>query len=168
MKDSRHYLMAGAMALFVSFGAHAQDKLSKDDQKFIKEAGQGNATEVEMGKLAQQNGASEGVKQFGQRLAADHGKANEELKQIADKHGVSLAAEPHQKDIDKFSKLKGAQFDKAFAEHMVKDHKKDIAKFRTEAKKGKSADVKTFASNALPTLEEHLKLAQGLTGAGRK
>jgi putative membrane protein len=164
----RHQMMAGAVALFVAVGAHAQDKLSKDDQKFIKDAGAGNATEVEMGKLAQQNGASDGVKQFGQRLAADHGKANEELRQIADRHGVSFAAAPHQKDIDKFSRLKGAQFDKAFAGHMVKDHKLDIAKFRTEAKKGKSADVKTFASDALPTLEEHLKIAQGLTGSGKK
>jgi putative membrane protein len=40
------------------------------------------------------------------------------------------------------------------------DHKKDMSEFKSEAKKAKDADVKDFAATTLPTLEEHLKLAQ--------
>jgi len=43
---------------------------------------------------------------------------------------------------------------------MVVDHKKDIADFRKEANSGADSDVKTWASNTLPTLQQHLQMAQ--------
>ena len=45
---------------------------------------------------------------------------------------------------------------------MVSDHKKDVSEFQKEATSGKDKDVKAFASTALPTLQEHLRLAQNL------
>jgi putative membrane protein len=44
--------------------------------------------------------------------------------------------------------------------HMVSDHKKDISEFKSESNKAKDADLKQFASSTLPTLQEHLNLAQ--------
>jgi putative membrane protein len=41
----------------------------------------------------------------------------------------------------------------------VTDHTKDVNEFKTEAKSGADADVKSWASNTLPTLETHLKMA---------
>jgi formate dehydrogenase assembly factor FdhD len=43
---------------------------------------------------------------------------------------------------------------------MVSDHKKDVAEFKKESKSGKDTDVKSFASTTLPTLQDHLKMAQ--------
>jgi putative membrane protein len=43
---------------------------------------------------------------------------------------------------------------------MVKDHREDIAEFQKEANSGDDSDVKAFAAKTLPTLQEHLKLAQ--------
>ena len=40
---------------------------------------------------------------------------------------------------------------------MVRDHTKDVTEFRTEAKTAKDPAIKNFASQTLPTLEEHLK-----------
>jgi putative membrane protein len=51
--------------------------------------------------------------------------------------------------------------------HMVSDHKKDISEFKSEASKAKDADVKQFASSTLPTLEEHLNLAQAADKVAR-
>jgi putative membrane protein len=45
-------------------------------------------------------------------------------------------------------------------DHMVKDHQKDVKEFQKQADKAKDADVKNFAANTLPTLQEHLKMAQ--------
>jgi putative membrane protein len=57
------------LALFLSTSAYAAERPS---QSFVKKAIQGNFAEIEMGKLAQQNGQSENVKSFGQMLQADH------------------------------------------------------------------------------------------------
>jgi putative membrane protein len=43
---------------------------------------------------------------------------------------------------------------------MVQDHQQDVAEFRTESMKATKTDVKEYAVTTLPTLEEHLKLAE--------
>ena len=43
---------------------------------------------------------------------------------------------------------------------MISDHKEDIKKFQRESEKAKDADLKKFASQALPTLKEYLQLAE--------
>lgn len=133
------------------------------DSAFLREAAAGGMAEVELGQLAAQNAESSDVKQFGQRMADDHGKANEELKTLASQKKVDLPAAPdakHKAVHDKLAKLKGVQFDSAYMSAMVSDHQKDVAAFQREAKSGKDPDVKAWAEKTLPTLQEHLKLAQ--------
>ena len=43
---------------------------------------------------------------------------------------------------------------------MVKHHKKDVAEFQKEASAGKNETIRTFAADALPTLQDHLKQAR--------
>jgi putative membrane protein len=141
----------------------APGTLSNSDRKFVEEAAIGGMAEVEMGNLAGQKAGSDAVKQFGQRMATDHSKANDELKQVASTKGVQVPASldhKHQRELDKLSKKSGADFDKAYMSLMVDDHKKDVAEFRKEAGSAKDPDVKSFASKTLPTLQEHLQLAQ--------
>lgn len=66
-----------------------------------------------------------------------------------------------QQEMTKLQKLSGSEFDKEFARLMVKDHEKDIAEFKKEAASGKGS-VQNFASQSLPTLEEHLRIAEAL------
>ena len=134
------------------------------DQKFIKDAIEGNLAEIQMGQLAQKNAASQEVKDYGQMLVTDHGQANTKATEVANSLKVSPPTEPNakqKKDYDKMSKLNGAAFDKAFAQHMVADHKKDIAEFQKETK-SKNQTLAAFASDTLPTLQKHLKSAQAL------
>jgi putative membrane protein len=119
--------------------------------------------EVEMGKLAQEKAGNDQVKQFGSRMVQDHSKANDELKQVAGAKGVGLPAGPDAKaqaEMKKMQGLSGPAFDKHYMDHMVADHKQDIAAFEKEAKSGKDPEVKAFAEKSLPTLKEHLQLAQ--------
>jgi putative membrane protein len=119
--------------------------------------------EVELGKLAADKASSDEVKKFGQRMVDDHGKANDELKKLAENKNITLPTAPdakHKATIDRLSKLSGEAFDRAYMQEMLKDHRKDVSEFRTESKSGKDADVKAWAAKTLPTLEEHLKLAQ--------
>lgn len=140
-------------------------RLSAQDRKFIMEAAMGGMEEVELGRLATRKAASTDVKNFGQRMVDDHSKANDQLKSIASQKGVTLPATlpaDKRQDLDKMSKLSGAAFDKMYMSHMVKDHKKDVSEFEKEASKASDSTLKNFAQQTLPTLREHLQMAQSI------
>src|SRR5689334_5346937 len=60
------------------------------DHAFMTAAAQGGTAEVELGKLAKDHGSNDAVKNFGQHMIDDHSKANDELKDLASKKGVTL------------------------------------------------------------------------------
>lgn len=143
----------------------AHSTLSASDQKFMKEAAQGGEAEVQLGQLAQQKAESPDVKAFGQRMVDDHTKANDQLKQVASQKGVTLPSQPDAKDKAekaRLEKMSGAQFDKAYMNYMVSDHKKDVADFQREASHANDPDVKNFAQSTLPTLQSHLQQAESI------
>jgi putative membrane protein len=144
-------------------------QLGAADKKFIEKAAQGGMAEVELGKLAADKASSDDVKKFGQRMVDDHSKANDQLKQLAESKGVQVPQDLNAKDKatkDRLSKLSGAAFDSAYMKDMVQDHTKDVSEFRRASTAAKDQDVKSFASQTLPTLEEHLKQAQSIAPKG--
>ena len=149
--------------------AGAAMSVSNADRKFAMTAAMDGMTEVELGRLATERGASDAVKQFGQRMVDDHSKANDELKQWATTAGVTLPTAldaKHQAMVTKMSGLSGAAFDKAYAQAMVKDHTKAVQLFQREADRGMDSGLKSFASSKLPTLREHLEMARALNAGG--
>lgn len=175
--------LAAILALGIAFGAAGQparkDPLAKakgpaiaeEDRQFANRAAAGGIAEVELGKLAKVIAVNRDVKKYAERMVADHGKANDELKAIAATKGIPLPTAPSrvtQGELDKLQKQTGAAFDLAYMEHMVKDHKKDIAEFEKQAKSGKDADLKKWAAEKLPTLQEHLKLAEAALASASK
>jgi len=134
------------------------DNAADDDAEFIVKAASGGMMEVELGKMAQEKGQSQRVKDFGAMMVKDHTKANEELKALAGQKGIALPAAPgedHQKHIDELAKLSGAEFDKRYIELMEKDHDHDVEEFKEAADEAKDAAVKAFAAKTLPTLQQH-------------
>lgn len=139
------------------------DPLARGDRKFVEEAAQGGMAEVEHGKLAAQRASNPQVKQYAERMVQDHGKANDELKTIAGARGITpptTVERKHHRGMEKLGKLSGADFDREYMKQMVDDHKKTVSLFEKQAKSGKDGDLKSFAIKTLPTLKEHLTLAQ--------
>ncbi len=170
-------LLFGAMACAQSSGMSANSQsgtngmsaqsgmngMSAADKRFMDKAAQGGMAEVELGHLAEQNGSSQQVKDFGKRMVTDHSKANDQLKQLASQENVTLPTSLDAKDQatkDRLSKLQGAAFDKAYMKDMVMDHKKDVADFKHESMDAKNPQLKNWASETLPTLESHLQEAE--------
>jgi putative membrane protein len=166
----KHLFLSAGLATALVCAAPAAWAQGKNtgDQKFLKDAIEGNLAEIEMGKLAQQKGTSDGVRQFGKQLEQDHTAANQKATSLASEIGMTPPTEPNKKQkamYDKLSKLSGDKFDKQFAKEMVADHKKDIKEFQKEAKK--SGDKAAgFANETLPVLQKHLDMAQQLEGKG--
>ena len=147
------------------------DTSMSDDRDFVMEAASGGLMEVTLGNLAKTNAASAQVKEFGAMMVTDHTKANNELKAVAAKKNITLPETPmekQQKHIDELKTKKGADFDKAYVDLMVDDHKEDVSKFQDEANKGNDADVKAFAAKTLPVLQKHLDHIQKIQDATKK
>ena len=137
--------------------------LSTTDKHFVQEAAIGGMAEVQLGQLGANSAQSEDVKEFANKMVTDHGKANDELKSLAEEKHIVLPKEldsKHQSTVTKLSKVTGANFDKEFMTEMVKDHVKDVAKFKEASSTAKDPDLKAWASKTLPTLEEHLTQAK--------
>ncbi|HKY43940.1 MAG TPA: DUF4142 domain-containing protein [Pyrinomonadaceae bacterium] len=145
--------------------------LSSRDQKFLMDTAMAGLMEVELGRWAAQLGTSPEVKQFGQTMADHHSKANTELMQLATSKGITLPTqmdEKHQREASKITRLKGADFDRAYSKAMLKDHEDAVKDFEKQSTDGTDADLKAFASKGLPTLQQHLEMARALPGnAGR-
>ena len=144
----------------------------------MNEAAIGGLAEVELGNLAKEKASNPDVKSFGDRMATDHGKANDELKNWAQQKNVTLPTEldaKHKAERDRLAKLSGDAFDKAYMRLMVADHSHDVAAFKRESTAAKDPDLKAWAGKTLPTLEDHQKLAKdtnakvaGTGGAAKK
>jgi putative membrane protein len=132
---------------------------ASDDNDFMKEAAVGGMAEVEMGKLAATKATSADVKKFGQMMVDDHTKANNDLKALAAKKGVTLPTDldsSHKATMDDLREQAAADFDKEYVEEMVDDHEEDVAKFEDEAKNATDPDVRAFAQKTQPVLQKHL------------
>jgi putative membrane protein len=156
---------------------HAISGQSGGDQHFVMEAATAGMAEVELGKLATVSATNDAVKTFGQRMVDDRTKANEELKTLAQSKNIPLPTAidgKHKATHDRLAKLSGAQFEQAYMQAMVADHRQAVALFQKESQAGKDTDVKAWAAKTLPTLRDHLKQAQdadkavGTSGTAKK
>jgi putative membrane protein len=171
MKTRSLWAFLGVLALWAP--AQAQG-LSVPEKSFVEKAAKGNFAEVELGKLASQKSDDSQVKAFGQQMITDHSKANDQLKPIADSASVPWPTQltGESKTVyDRLSKLSGAQFDKLYVQMMVQDHQKDAAEYRIESSKVKDPQLKTYVSQTLPVVEQHLnhiKQLQKSSGSAAK
>jgi putative membrane protein len=138
-------------------------KVELKDARFAKAAVLGGMAEIQLGKLAGDRGSNQVIKAFAERMVVQHGAAADQLKAVAQKNNLALPAGLTSKDqqiMDRLAKLRGSAFDRAYAKNMVEDHEKDLADFQREANNGKNDDMKAFAAQSMPVIQEHLNQAR--------
>ncbi|MFO1243392.1 MAG: DUF4142 domain-containing protein [Rickettsiales bacterium] len=142
-------------------GSALAAELSTTTADFIKNASIGNRFEIESSELALATSKDEDIKNFAQHMVDDHGKAKEDMARAVKAAGIDSAAVPnsldpkHQEQLNKLKSLKGEAFDSTYVEAQVQAHEEAVNLFRTYSNKGDQADLKTFATKTLPTLEKH-------------
>lgn len=130
-----------------------------DDAKFAVDAANGGMTEVELSKLATTKATNADVKKFADMMIMDHTAAGEQLKTIAKTKNITLPDSVNadsKKAIADLSKKSGPDFDKAYVDKMVSDHKSTVDMFESASKNLKDADLKAFVDKTLPTIKGHL------------
>lgn len=135
----------------------------EDDTEWVVAAADLSMAEVEISKLALERATTPAVKEFAQTMVTEHGKANDELKNLASQKNISLPAtlsDKNQKKLNDLREKSGKDFEDAYTECMVKDHKEAVDKFKKQAEKGEDADIKSWAAGKVATLEHHLEMAK--------
>ena len=157
-------LITVSLGWWIGQSTVAQDKAATNpDAMFVHKASHAGLAEVQAGKMAMERAASAEVKAFGQRMVDDHTQANQELMTIAQAKHIPVAHtldQKHQAVVDKLVALHGIEFDHAYMAGQLADHEEAVSLFTREAKEGKDAELKAFAAQTLPTLQEHLQLAR--------
>ncbi len=154
-------IVAGLLAA-IHAGA-ADTSLSSKASSFIKAASEGNQGEIAMAQLAQQKSQNSDIKNLAQMIQSDHQQAQDKLQAVAQAHGVNLdqgLTWSQKRAQSKLEKLNGADFDQQYAKDMLEDHVTDLNKFQKASEDIQESDVKQYAVDTLPTLQEHLHHAE--------
>jgi putative membrane protein len=142
-----------------------QGLFTPKDYKFVCEALIGGQSEIDLSQSALQKATVPAVRDFAQRMVQDHQKMNQELTLLSADKGAILPI-PETKKSEKVKEhldsLSGMQFDQAYVQDMVNDHKKVLKLFQKAAEEADDGDLKTWAAKSLPALAEHLRMAQSV------
>jgi putative membrane protein len=142
------------------------------DQQFVDFAAQTDMVEANLGQLAATVASSQPVKDYAQTLVTDHTSDYSQLYSAAQQASLTVPgaidAENNKTMIDPFEKLKGAAFDHRFVADMVAGHTKVIAVYKKEAADAQNPALKSYAEQALPTLQKHLDGAKDLEKPAKK
>ena len=135
----------------------------KSDGHFIREVTADNVLEANLGQLAEGKAENSEVRQFAQRMVADHNKLQSDWAAMASSNGVAYNTgfgKHHRKKLDQLQNLSGKEFDRAYMTLMIQNHKDYVDYFRKEGRAANSAQVRNLVSAGLPMLEQHWSQAQ--------
>jgi putative membrane protein len=129
-----------------------------------------NTADMETGALAEQQGSSREVRDFGAMLVRDHSAVRQQGRDLAATLGVTptppkddQSAEDHAAAMARLRSLKGAEFDRAFLQHEQAFHKAVIDAVQgTLLPAIDNAELKALVVKVAPAFEAHMRMAQEL------
>ena len=136
--------------------------VSRDDSKVMTDLAHADIAEIETGKLALEKSQNKQVRKFAQHMIDEHTSAIKELQ--AQAKGVTLPDGTDLKHKTMATALKvmsGNSFDTQYMKRAgVGDHQQTIELLQKTQKNAKDPELKAMATKMLPTVREHLKMAQ--------
>jgi putative membrane protein len=140
---------------------------SSSDESFMRDISQANLAEIATGNLAVRKAQSPAVKQFGQHMISEHSTLETQGGALAQAKGVKPPTAPdlrHQAAMAKLEAVSGDAFDRDYMQQMVKDHTETLRLLQDTAAKAQDPQLRNLAQQAIPHVQQHLEMAQRLTG----
>lgn len=136
--------------------------VSSQDQNFVMNAAASDAFEIQSSQLALQKSRNPNVLRFAQRMIDDHTKSTQQLTQVASVKGLKAAPTLDSPQQRMMATLDGARggFDREYWRAQVAAHQATAALYQTEISGGYDADLRGFAQQTLPIVQQHLAMAQ--------
>jgi len=161
-KPERLACACGFLVLVTSSIAQA-GTLAPADKRFLDEAARMEMTTAHEAEMAQKQASRAEVKDFAQMLAKDNSDGYNKLFTVAGKTGSEIPKGINSGTIPairRLSALNGSHFDHEFAADEIAAERRAIALFKQEATHGRDADLKAYANEMLPVLNNDLKRAE--------
>jgi putative membrane protein len=167
--------IAAALALITASAALPDATLraqaeGPDDPTIVAIFDAANTADMETGALAEQQGSSREVRDFGAMLVRDHGAVRQQGRDLAAKLGVTptppkddQSAKDHAAAMARLRGLKGAEFDRAFLQHEAAFHQAVISAVQSTLLPAiDNQELKTMVEKVAPAFQAHMRMAQEL------
>lgn len=144
---------------------------SMTPEAFLQSTATSDLFEIKMGKLAMQIAEAQSVRDFGQRMAANHTAIQVIISKIAKEQSFTLPTSMTADDsatVERFSAMHGVAFDKAYMTLMAEIHPKALALFRWQYENCTDIAVKPFAVQTMPIIGTHVRVSEQLNAEVNK
>ena len=165
-KFLRYVLIPGALLVGEATGRAAD---APSTAEVLGNLHQADVKEVQAGKIAEKNGQSKAVREYGAMLVKDHSAADKKVADLATQENIDLrAATPAPGANDMGTMASGPDFDKKFAQEMLDDHRKDLAAVNGALNATPDPQLRKLLGDTIPTLEKHEAAAQKIIDSEAK
>jgi putative membrane protein len=131
-------------------------------QEFVDKAAKSDAFEIASAKLAEKSASSAEIKSFASMMIKDHTASTAKIKAAAAKASPAIKPDPtltedQNGNLSDLKALKGADFDKKYADQQIDAHRSALSLMRLYSDKGDVTPLKGAAGEILPKVETHLE-----------
>jgi len=164
MLVNRTLMFAFVACLLVASASFAQESAQKsavNDSLFAAAAADSGMAELTLSQLGLERATNSELKQFSQKMIADHTRLNQELMSVAGQKGIPLSRTADARAqfcAQSLAGLSGEEFDRCYSKAQFLAHMEAVAAFEAEAERGLDRDLKALAAKALPILKGHLAM----------
>ena len=146
-------------------GLCASSAFAQSPADFINDASAKGMADIEASRLAHQKSESKEVKDYTIVVINDRTTANQHLAKIAKQ--LDLPVAPREEVVDKAKALmpevkEGDTFDQAYAASQVQTTEEAIEQLQQQAQTTDIPEIKAYAEETLPKLQNHLEMAKAL------
>jgi putative membrane protein len=143
--------------------------LNPVDFNFVGQANLGAPFQVDSGRLAETKGTSAAIRSYAHLMVTSHIPVVDALNTILHRKNVTpsntLLQGAYGAMISTLKADHGAAFDRDYVNGQVEYQKGNAALFQQEIQNGADPDLKEFARQTLPKIEDHLQRVLKLAGA---
>ena len=150
----------------MSAEARPKARALTEAEPFAQELKSSGQFEIESSQLALRTSSNDEIKKFAQKMIDDHTAADQKLAETlkqANLPGPKYGMD--EENMDRFNQLTvlhGAAFDSAYIRDQIQGHENAVELLEAYSKGGDNDALKQLASSLLPTIKEHLQMADGL------
>ncbi|MFD3002041.1 DUF4142 domain-containing protein [Pontibacter toksunensis] len=131
--------------------------LTQDRQDLMAFAARNNMLQIELGRLATQQGTTDPIKQYGQQLVDWYTTKQQELQELAQQYNLTLPQQMEEDQLQHVEELRGTQaseFNNKYWEELADAQENAIDEFDSSLKDVEEAEASAFSLWARNTRKE--------------
>lgn len=145
--------------------ARPSSQEQRDERRFLKDAAAANRFESDASRLVLTKSNDPRLRAFASNLINYHASVGNELQHMLHGRGMAppMLGNHQRKTLNRLAKLNGAKFDREYIEEVALKHQQeDVVAYEKASLVTRDPVLKAWIERTLPTLQDHLAIAEGL------